>query len=352
MATPSRRQARIASDNAAAARSAARAAEATAQAEAAKAESARAAAALAETNRKAAGDAAARDPLVMATKLVTNAGGPVIGMIAGAKIAKGIEERHKKHLTAAAREMRPLADQATKILSKGGKLSAVDKARLASISKTAGRLRLGRAGPMGFGYAAVLAAEGAYTRFVLAEQVDNPAAKEAVRATGNAFAFAATSLLAKRAIARATAPKIASGAGLAAIDTARRIATTPLVRGAVAVGKFAGRAVPAIAAGVAAYGAYKGYQQAGWKGAAVGALTGGYVPRAMISGEGRVSSARLALARGAAVRTAVASRPTAPGRAAVSRVAATVRRSDGTTAGYTRRSGVTVTPYPTPKRRR
>lgn len=348
-----RRQAQIASDNAAAAKSAARAAEASAKAESAKAEAARAQAAVAESNRKAAGEVAARDPLVMGTKLVTNAGGPIAGMWAGAKLAKGIETRHLKSIRAANVEIKRLAGQADRILSAKGSvatLSAVKKARLASIAKTAGRLKLGRAGPMGFGYAAVLAAEGAYTRFVLADQVDNPAAKEAVRATGNAFAFTATTLVAKRAIARATMPRMVSSAGLAAIETARRVATSPLMRGAVAVGKFAGRAVPVIAAGVAAYGAYRGYQQAGVKGALVGAVTGGYVPRMMVSGQGRVASARLAIARSAAVRSAVASRPTLSLRTMASR-SASVARTDGTTAGYTRRNGVSVSPYPTPKRR-
>lgn len=351
MATPTRRQAQIASDTAAAARANAKAQAAAVDAAKAQAETAKAQAAIAESNRKAAGDAAARDPLVMGTKLVTNAGGPVIGMIAGSKLAKNIETRHMRSVTAGNKQIKDLSAQANRILSKGaGKLSVVDKAKLASISKTAGRLRLGRAGPMGFGYAAVLAAEGAYTRFVLAESVDNPAAKEAVRATGNAFAFAATSLVAKRAIARATAQKFSSAAGMTAIETARRVATSPLWRGVAVVGNVASRAVSALAVGVAVYGAYRGYQQAGWKGAAVGAVTGGYVPRALVTGEGRIASARLALARGAAVRTAVTARPTAPARAIGSRVSAS--RSDGTTSGYVRRTGVSVAPYPTPKRRR
>lgn len=358
----SRRQAQIAADQAAAARANARAQEAAvkdsqakAAAEAARAESAKAQVALAETARKASQDAAARDPAVMATKLVTNAGGPIAGMIAGAKLAKVIGENHVARVTRENVQIKALSTEATRILSKSrGQPNALQTARLRSISNVAGKMKLGKPGPLGLGYAAVLAAEGAYTRFVLADQVDNPAAKEAVRATGNAFAFAATTLVAKRALARATTAALPSATGMATIETARRISTTPAMRGALAVGRFAARALPVIGAGIAAYGAYQGYKKAGVKGAIVGAVTGGYVPNAMVSGQGRVQSARLALVRSAAARTAVANRPTLALRQAGARsqAAATVRRSDGTTSGYMRRNGVSVNPYPTPKRRR
>lgn len=55
------------------------------------------------------------------------------------------------------------------------------------------------------------------------------------------------------------------------------------VHGARALVTTAKFAVPALGLGLAAYGAYRGYQQAGIKGAAVGSLTQGFVPKSMFT---------------------------------------------------------------------
>lgn len=312
--------------------------------------------------REAARDAQLRDPVTIATKLGSNAVAPLAGMYAGARYAKSVEMRHLTSLKAQNTEIKALAKRAGQFLPKATGRSAkvpltpVARAQLKGVVNTASRARLGRPAPLALGVAAVLLAEGAYARFVLKDQVDNPAAKEAIGAAGNAFAFAATSLVAKRIIANKTAPKIASTAGLATIEAARQMVTTPAGRAAVAVGRVAMRALPVVSAAAAAYGAYEGFKKAGVKGAVVGAVTGGYVPPSMMptTGPARVASARVAIARSAALRSTLAQGRTAVlGRAA--RTAVVAPRSDGTTQGYTAVRGgksVNVQGYTTPKRSR
>src|SRR5690606_8076449 len=75
----------------------------------------------------------------------------------------------------------------------------------------------------GIGMAGILLAEGALARFVIAPQVKNETAREVISGAGSAFGFAATTMLAKRAIANATPKAVPMAAHMAAVETARRM---------------------------------------------------------------------------------------------------------------------------------
>lgn len=216
-------KAREAEANARAAEAAARAAAATAQAEVERAriEAQREANRIAAAERKAKEDAA-NDPLQRAYHIGLNVTAPVVGMVAGHKIAKGIEARHIKSMEAVGREVAAIAKDARKAVSSAGA-----KHVLPGIVKAANALKYAKVtGPLGLPTAALLLAEGAYTRFALAPDVekDSPAAAETLRAIGTASTFAATGIVGARWLQNRSPIVVPNAKDVAAIENARTMA--------------------------------------------------------------------------------------------------------------------------------
>ena len=86
-------------------------------------------------------------------------------------------------------------------------------------------------GPSGLAVAAILAMEGAFSRFVLAPKArkdGNETAAEALSATGTVAAFAATGLLGSRAIHNATLTHLPDAKHAATIEKGRLVADKAL----------------------------------------------------------------------------------------------------------------------------
>ena len=320
----------------------------------------------------------ARAPAERAYQLGINLAAPVAGVGVGITAAKFAEKRFVSSSSSKAGQLRALATDTRKVIGAytrskpGTRANSIAAVKLGAAARTSVGLRLGAPQSRGLLPAAVLLAEAGYARFVLGRQSEG-IAKEAVQQVGTGLAFAATTMVGKNMTARAAAKAVPSAVNLATMETAKALAvkagtyTAPkAVSGATALsigGKILSRAVPAALVASTAYGAYEGYRQDGFKGAAVGAvdaLTFGLGSRLIRSATGydpvaagieRAKEAgwartRAAVARGAATRSGIANRPTA--RIAAQMAAAA---SDGMTASYTRASGVEVRSYKTPSRR-
>lgn len=312
------------------------------------------------------------DPRQRAIKLGINVGAPVVGMTGGALLAKGIEKRHAATMGVRAAQAKALGAEARKLLKRvpsSGAASPLIKSKLGAIAATASKLNLSRIkGPLGLTTAGLLLAEGAFSRFVLANQVQSEQGKEALRAVGTASAFAATSLIGKRLVANATPKVLPAARDLAAISTAGRLAGVGKLAGGASRLLIAGASKVALplAVAAAAYSAYQGYRRDGVRGAAVGAADsftlGLFSSAVKAAGYGsyigarpsQTASARLSLSRSAAARSARAQRTSAT----LSGARASIR-SDGMTAAYSavRRVGnksvrVSVRSYRTPTRGR
>jgi hypothetical protein len=244
----------------------------------------------AESDRRAleaqqAKEAADNSPWNRAYKIGVNAGAVGLGMWIGHKFAASLEARHVKSMQVAAAQVKGLATEARRYLNSGNKL------RLPGIVKAAEALKYAKVtGPLGVPTAALLLIEGAYTRFVLAPEIegDSPAAAETLRAVGTASTFAATGLLGFRALQNQTPKILPSGRDMAAINNARDAAqkaglmAADAAPAAARAAAGAGKAAKALKVlgkvslwGTAAYAAINagiGYADDGVRGAARGVV--------------------------------------------------------------------------------
>lgn len=352
-----RREQAIAESNARAAEAAARAAEAQTRATEAK---------LSAEAVKRKSDTAVRDAAISAG---INVGMPLAGMYAGAKLAKKISNDHGRHIAAKNKELAGLASNTLRVMRGAVPKNMTVNAALAGSVAAADKLKLGRAiGPLGMGYAGLLIAEGAMSRFVVAPSVKDDTTREVVNAVATSSAFAASTLIGKRMIDNATTKAIPNAANLAVIDAARAklmatvsgtkalAAASAAAKPALSAGRLALRALPvignvAMAAG-AGLGAYRAYKEGGTaRDIAVSAMRGtiGLGHTVAQAAGNRIASTRGALARAGAARVA-ASQGSPAMRAA--RAVAAKPSSDGMTSGYTRQQGgksITVKGYKTPR---
>jgi hypothetical protein len=200
-------------------------------------------------------------------QIAISAGSAVAGMAIGHAGAHVIKASHAKHVAETAKPARDLARQATPLLTnitkRGPSPLAIDK--LAALVKTADRMKIGRiAGPVGVATAGLLLAEGAFSRFVLAPQIENKTGQEAARAVGTASLFAATSIVGARMLQNAMPKSLPAAAPVATIETARNVvnraapgaiplsAAQKLAASAGSLLKLASRAAPAVTLAVAA----------------------------------------------------------------------------------------------------
>jgi hypothetical protein len=161
-------------------------------------------------------------PLQRAYHIGLNVVAPIAGMAAGHKVAKHIEARHVQSMQAVAQQVASLAKEARKAVSASGA-----KHVLPGIVKAANALKYTKmTGPLGLPTAALLLAEGAYTRFGLAPEVekDSPAAAETLRSIGTASTFAATSIVGARWLQNRSPTTVPNGRDVAAIENAKAMA--------------------------------------------------------------------------------------------------------------------------------
>lgn len=161
-------------------------------------------------------------------QLGINISAPAAGAGVGYLVARAYKKQTSAMVVAQAPQLRALATQAMRLApvamgrSAKAPLAAV---KLAGIVTTAQRMRLTRGGPLGLGVGAVMLAEGAFSRFVLAPGLENPVAREAVSAVGTASLFAASMLVTKRAIQNRLMTPGRNPVHVATLDAARRITT-------------------------------------------------------------------------------------------------------------------------------
>lgn len=219
--------------------------------------------------------AAKRERSERNTQIAMSVGATVAGMAIGHVGAHAIKSAHAKHVEAIAKPTMALAKQAAPLMAAAagvkrtpGALAALDK--LGGIVTTAQRLKIGRvAGPVGVVSAGLLIAEGAFSRFVLAPQLEeiSKTGAEAARAVNTASLFAATSLVGTRMLQNAMPQAInPASTAVATLEGAKNIvarmtpaaaAAAPGVASAVATAakglfRFASRATPAALAVTAA----------------------------------------------------------------------------------------------------
>ena len=149
------------------------------------------------------------------------------GVYAGHKLAAKIERRHVAHINALAPQVASVGDQAQQLLkgNKTGHVNAAARAKLGGLVRAADRAGLTRIkGPVGVVMGGMLIAEAVVARTMIAPNLDNPTAREAVNQLSTLSAFAATSLIGERMLQNRTLAKLPSVRGLAAIESARAVA--------------------------------------------------------------------------------------------------------------------------------
>ncbi|MGE8942691.1 hypothetical protein ACO2I3_12320 [Leptospira interrogans] len=229
---------------------------AKADAEARKAEAAERQAAIDAKAKKDADDAA-RAPYERGYQVAVNLAMPVAGVYVGHKIAKKIEARHVTSMSAANAQLTKVAAEVPKNLTKAqgrGKPADVAKVKLAASVSAADKLKLGRTrGPLGLATAALLLGEGMLSRFVVAPQIENKEAKEALNVVATASVFAATTLVGDRVLQNATPKVLPAAKDVAAIEAARKVTGASPAPSSVGktVAKVAKIAIPVIAAAAA-----------------------------------------------------------------------------------------------------
>jgi hypothetical protein len=344
--------------NARQAEASARAAEANARADIAKAEAATRQQQIAAESAKEAARVA-RAEAARPYQIGASIAALPVGVTAGYVVSKAIEKRHTAFVNALGKQVSSLANVAAPIIAQAGnkKPGKGAMAKLSGVVRAAEGLKLSRAarGPAGLVPAGLLLAEGAFSRFGIAPQIEDPRARAIVEGVGTASVFAATNLIGERMIQNATPKAMLPAKAIATVETARNLvagakasaklapltapASSAATTAASVAGKVLARGLPALAIAMAAYEGVKGYQKGGVKGALIGvadSLTFGavsaFTPKS--TGESpRLSSGRAALARAAAVRSVVSMRST-PLSARVAAVRAGT--SNGLVASYTR----------------
>jgi len=148
------------------------------------------------------------------------------GVVGGLAYAKKIDA----HRTAAVKAAEPLlasmAKDARAVIKQyeSGKNVPAAAKKLRGIVNAADKAKFTARAPIGIGPAAVLLAEGALSRFVIAPQFEDPTTREAFQAIGTTSAVAATTIIGKGTVNVSTPATPVNGRDLAAIESARTIA--------------------------------------------------------------------------------------------------------------------------------
>lgn len=162
-----------------------------------------------------------------ATQVAMNVGAAAAGVGIGHAVAARIEKRQSATMEARAAQAKAVGAEARKVIGKGVKPKAAGAgqvAKLQGVVAAANKLDIGKVkGPKGLAAAGVLLAEAAISRFVVAPQLENETAREAVNSVATLGVFGATTILGERAIANATPKNLPSGKDLVAIEQARAI---------------------------------------------------------------------------------------------------------------------------------
>lgn len=123
------------------------------------------------------------------------------GAVLGKRLATGIERRHIAHLNARAPQLAQVGYQAQQLLKAGanGYISQAQRSQLAGLVRAADRAGLTRIrGPLGVAMGGLLVGEALFARMVVAPNLDNPTAREAVNQLSTLSIFAATNLIGTR----------------------------------------------------------------------------------------------------------------------------------------------------------
>lgn len=162
-----------------------------------------------------------------ATQVGMNVGAAALGVGIGHAVAAKIERRQLATMEARATEAKAIGAEARKVMGKGvkpGAAGAGQVAKLQGVVAASNKLGIGQVkGPKGLAAAGVLLAEAAISRFVIAPQLENETAREAVNAVSTLGVFGATTILGERAVANATPKNLPAGKDLVAIEQARAI---------------------------------------------------------------------------------------------------------------------------------
>lgn len=212
-----------------------------------------------ERKQKAAAETEARETREALLKAGINATALGAGLYGGLKYATKIDARRETAVKAAAPHLDKLAKEASTAV-KGYEKSTTTRAtrnavkKLAGVVKAADDAKITAKAPRGLGPAAVLLAEGAISRFLIAPNVKNEAAKEAFQALGTASAVAATTIVGKGAINVATPTTPVNAKNLAVVENARAIVKAegaalndPASKAAEAKKPARGKVIPATA---------------------------------------------------------------------------------------------------------
>lgn len=163
---------------------------------------------------------------------------PLAGIYAGHKVAKNITAQDAASISQRAKNINALAKDIDATVAKystarGAAKTMLGKQLVGSV-RTADRLQLTRTkGPRAGVIAAMLVAEGAFSRFVAAPNVTNETAKEALLQASSASLFAATTLVGERSVAIATPQAAPKASALASVEKARALTEGKTVASAV-----------------------------------------------------------------------------------------------------------------------
>ncbi len=155
-----------------------------------------------------------------------NAAALGVGVAGGLVYAKKIDAHRTAAVTAAAPKLAEMAKDARTVIKQyetGKNVPAAAK-KLRGIVNAADKAKFTAKAPIGIGPAAVLLAEGAISRFIIAPQFEDPTTREAFQAIGTTSAVAATTIIGKGTVNVSTPAAPVNGRDLAAIESARTIA--------------------------------------------------------------------------------------------------------------------------------
>lgn len=179
-----------------------------------------------ERNMAADAEKEAREAREGLRKAGINAAALTVGIVGGLAYAKTIDAHRQAAVKAAAPKLAEVAKDARTVIKQyetGKNVPAAAK-KLRGIVSAADKAKFTARAPIGIGPAAVLLVEGALSRFVIANQFEDPTAREAFQALGTTSAVAATTIIGKGTINVATPATPVNGRDLAAIESARTIA--------------------------------------------------------------------------------------------------------------------------------
>jgi peptidoglycan hydrolase-like protein with peptidoglycan-binding domain len=243
------------------------------------------------------------------------------GVVGGLAYAKVIDAHRNAAVTNAAPKLAGLAKDARTTIRKyeAGKNVPAAAKKLRGIVNAADKAKFTAKAPIGFGPAAVLLAEGALSRFVIAPQFKDETTREAFQSIGTTSAVAASTIIGKGMVNVATPATPVNGRDLGAIEQARTIADaeakhvrakTPVPRSTAKIAVDAvkkAKPVVKVAGGAAAIAV---------AGPLVAALTAYDATKnsAMAAGDGEVAATAKAAAFAAGAGAAVAAAGIAIGR--------------------------------------